>query len=841
LVFGITQASSFDNLTNKTIMKITQTILIWGMLYFASCLITYGQTEKTSLTDLLKQVENQSRSDLEKATQTLLQAETLIQDDLDKAKVWYAKAKIALENGKYEESTTLFKEGIVLAQKEKAWSLVGDLLRYQHYTYHDRKQYEEARTCLYQSLGYYRKATDKRGETLSLSSLIKYYPAQDKMDSVYQVLAHNQAFYARQPLPYAENVLYSNMGTLHSDQARQDSALFYHLKSLKISEKSGDIKAQITVLMNIGLIYLFQNKNEKGIEIFSNALELVEKHKVTRFHTGLLNNRAVTYRRLKNYQLAIQDYQKALSIAINNNDLGEQAMTWYNIGNARQDQGEEAYPEAIEAYQKSNKICHDLGIEIGYMYNANGLAKLFLTQKQYAKAKPQAELALEVAQKMNQTEAIKIAYHDLAQIYAGLKQYQKAYHFQVQTQTLSDSLFNAESDARITEMQTKYETEKKEKENQILKVQNDQIQTKLNLQKTQLYASTTGAILILIIAGLLQRSRQLQRKTNLKLEQRNQEIKTQAQVLEETNHKLRELDQFKQTLTGMIAHDLKNPLNTIIGYSENGVESASQVIYQSGKRILNLVQNMLDVQKFEDAQIQPTLENISAYELANKATQQVSLLAQEKNLVIRNDISSSIFIQADAELTERIFVNLLTNAIKYSTQNQLIILNAKAISDMIQIWVKDNGTGIPSEFLPQVFEKFTQVEAKKSGMARSTGLGLTFCKMATEIQGGNISVESELDKGSKFIFSLPQGKTNIVTFVDKNEQHNLFNKEEKQLLVPYFKEMQKYSIYESLDLYRIVVQIPEQTEGIKTFKEQLGTVIFSGNQEEFGALLQEFS
>lgn len=341
-----------------------------------------------------------------------------------------------------------------------------------------------------------------------------------------------------------------------------------------------------------------------------------------------------------------------------------------------------------------------------------------------------------------------------------------------------------------------------------------------------------------MIAGLLQRSRIKQRQLNQQLEGKNQEISRQSETLQQANQKLLELDDFKQTMTGMIAHDLKNPLNTIIGYSENGTENTSKVINQSGKRILNLAQNMLDVQKFEDAQIQPKIENLSAYKLAKRASQQVNLLAQEKNVSIRNDISPSIFIQADAELTERIFVNLLTNAIKYSSQNQIITIKASNKNEKVKIQVEDEGIGIPSELLPKIFDKFTQVEAKKSGIARSTGLGLTFCKMATEIQGGTIRVESELQKGSTFTFELPKGEKQESSTEQVTDNELTLSKADKATLQPFLEEMKTHSIYQVSELRQIILKIPEQNQALKHLKNELEMAVFSVNQEKFNELMK---
>jgi len=825
--------------TNR--MKIHLSYL-YGLILSCCSLTLYGQESVSEFEKLIDQAQEALRSDLKKSTKILEQAQTFAQNDTNKAAVLYVKAQIILRQGKLDENITLCEEALALIMPLKNWKLIADFWLQKHLSYDQMQETEKARACLQNALHFYTQAKDELGEAQVLSNMIIYYHRVNQRDSIYYAYDRAKAIYQNQTTSQeSENSLYGNLAMYYNEQGKYDSALFFYLKTLAILEEYQNISGQITTLLNIGQTYSYygDKKLQKAIDIYSKAIALAEQHKIYRYYEDLLNNRAVAYRGSKQYGLAIQDYNKALRLATENENMGNQARLWYNIGNVRYDQ--KNHIEAIQAYQNSDKICRNLGIEIGYMYNASGLGKVLLAQKNYVQAQGNFELSLEIAEKMGQIKVVQEMYLDLAKTHAGLKQYQKAYKFQTQYQVLSDSIFNVESDARFAEMETKYETEKKEKENTLLKAKNDQAQVELELQKIQTYASSTGIILVLLIAGLLQRSRLKQRQLNQELEAKNQKISTQAQTLEVTNQKLVELDKFKQTMTSLIAHDLKNPLNTIIGYSENGTEKTSPIIHQSGKRMLNLVQNMLDVQKFEDAQIQPTIENLSVHQLATQAIRQIHLLAQEKNVVIRNDILLSVSVQADAELTERIFVNLLTNALKYSAPNKLIIVNTKIESDKVEIRVKDQGTGIPSEFLPRIFDKFTQVEAKKSGMASSTGLGLTFCKMATEIQGGTIQVKSEFQKGSTFTFSLPQGKSQVLDSENRTAQTTSFSAVEQETLRTYLEKMRKYSIFQVSDLYQVVMQIPEQSQEIKQFKTQLETAIFSGNQEQFDQLVKPFA
>jgi len=244
--------------------------------------------------------------------------------------------------------------------------------------------------------------------------------------------------------------------------------------------------------------------------------------------------------------------------------------------------------------------------------------------------------------------------------------------------------------------------------------------------------------------------------------------------------KLLELDNFKDAMTGMIVHDLKNPLNAIIGLSSLSPEDEMmQMVNSAGNQMLNLVLNILDVQKFENTEVRLNLNDASLYEIANEANRQVSLLIKQKKQNLSLNILPQTIICTDSEITVRVFVNMLTNAIKYTQNGGSISINqenvllsedaynqCELIPDSIKkqskfkeslclVSVSDTGQGIPADKLHLVFEKFGQVEAKKSGGVRSTGLGMTFCKMVVEAHNCAIWITSEVGKGTSFYFTLP--------------------------------------------------------------------------------------
>ena len=152
-------------------------------------------------------------------------------------------------------------------------------------------------------------------------------------------------------------------------------------------------------------------------------------------------------------------------------------------------------------------------------------------------------------------------------------------------------------------------------------------------------------------------------------------------------------------------------------------------------------------------------EAVSAGPLIETALGQVATLARKKNLTLVTELAPDLPpFRADEEKLRRTIVNLLGNAIKFTSEEGTITVGAcrDTVQEAVIFSVRDTGEGIPAEAFGRIFEKFGQVETRKAGRKMSTGLGLTFCKMVAEAHGGRIWVESELGKGSVFLFSIPE-------------------------------------------------------------------------------------
>ena len=232
--------------------------------------------------------------------------------------------------------------------------------------------------------------------------------------------------------------------------------------------------------------------------------------------------------------------------------------------------------------------------------------------------------------------------------------------------------------------------------------------------------------------------------------------------LEQNFKRLQQLEKDRDDLTHMIIHDLRTPLTSVIagmqtldmvGDLNEDQQSIMEIAVVGGQTLLGMINDLLDIDKLESGGMQLELGPVSASELVLAAVRQVASLAESKDLVVLTEIEEGMSpFQGDESKLKRTLVNLLGNAIKFTPPGGTITVSA---SSPIAFSVRDTGEGIPAEAFERIFEKFAQVESRHGGRTSSSGLGLTFCKLAVEAHGGTIEVQSSAGEGSTFRFSIP--------------------------------------------------------------------------------------
>ncbi len=252
---------------------------------------------------------------------------------------------------------------------------------------------------------------------------------------------------------------------------------------------------------------------------------------------------------------------------------------------------------------------------------------------------------------------------------------------------------------------------------------------------------------------------------HLQLRRQKLQIQEQHQQIQSALENLRELESLRDALVNMIVHDLRSPLTGILGYAEflesdlleSGqpqlADHATQ-IGASAKSLQHMITTLLDISRMEAKQMPLNRAETDLRSVVTSALSSLGGLLRCAHVVpLLPDSPALAFCDPDA--TRRIIENLVANAIKFSGQCGDICIRLERETTHLKVTVQDHGAGIPPEYRSKIFEKFGQVTSRIEGKKFSTGLGLTFCKLAAEAQGGQIGLDSEVGKGSSFWFTLP--------------------------------------------------------------------------------------
>jgi PAS domain S-box-containing protein len=227
----------------------------------------------------------------------------------------------------------------------------------------------------------------------------------------------------------------------------------------------------------------------------------------------------------------------------------------------------------------------------------------------------------------------------------------------------------------------------------------------------------------------------------------------------------KKVDHLRDDLSAMLYHDLRSPLANIISSLDimanlmpltesESLKSVFDVSRRSSERMQRMIDGLLDINRLESGQQITKKQFGDLNELVAEAIDILQSSARNKEITISTQIAGSLpGIMIDTDMIRRVIVNLLENAVKFSPNQSTIVVGAEPVGENLQIWVQDQGSGIPESAKEEIFEKF--IRLKQNYPAKGLGLGLAFCKLAVQAHGGTIWIENLPQGGSQFVFTLP--------------------------------------------------------------------------------------
>ncbi|MBC8415241.1 MAG: tetratricopeptide repeat-containing sensor histidine kinase [Candidatus Cloacimonetes bacterium] len=562
---------------------------------------------------------------------------------------------------------------------------------------------------------------DERGNTKRLLNIGKIYYYEggfNKALEYYQKAADNsEVFHDELGNAHA----YKEMGSVYKAWQQYPKAKEYYEKALHIYDTLGEDKRSANVLNELGSVYRHEKDFQKAIEYQKKSLKIKEEIGYKYGIASSLNSLGISYKQLKDYDRALEYYQRALEIQQNISDEMGVAATISNIGVVYLKMGK--HKKALQNFWESNTLAHKIG------YN---------------------QLII------NNLQAI-------SDVYSGQKNYEQSLDYLSRSVALKDSIFNEEKHKQFAEMQTKYETEKKERENESLRYDLELKRLEIERQKIQRNFLAMIAGIILISAIIIYIQLRAKNRAFLALKKANEMISNQKTELERLN-------KTRDRFFSIISHDLRNSLVT----TKMGVELLDNIedldkeemfvvvheIKSSVEIVSKLLENLLEWARIQIGRIWVEPEDFSLSEVLDDVLLTVRAKLEQKYITLTSKLDSTLIINADRNMVFSVLQNLITNAIKFTNENGLIKISQEKANQDLMIVISDNGIGMSSDRLSRLFKVDEIVSTPGTNEEKGTGLGLILCKEFIEKNGGSITVESKDLKGTTVSFTLPLKKSN---------------------------------------------------------------------------------
>jgi signal transduction histidine kinase len=547
---------------------------------------------------------------------------------------------------------------------------------------------------------------------------------------------------------------YCSIGTHYFGLGEFDEAYIYFTHSYKVANEAKDSIGMLRAIHNVGRVFKELGQYDQALD----HLKLAQKMSLNEKNwSGVVN----TYKEIGDVLLRIGKYDSALFYL--DKALEEtkriplpQLEAPICVKYAMLYEKQEDYKKALHYYERAFNYYKKINDTHGMSQIGLGMGITLLKGGNFNEAIQKIEASAQRARSLN-AKVLEIKCLNQLSILWELKgDYKKSLGYYKQYKESEDSLFSQEMQSKLLRDQIRFETEARDSKIAVLSEQQDLQKSELKKQEFLSNILAVVATLTVILLATVYRSGQRRMKINKLLLQHQEDMDKRTEELERLN-------QVKDKFFSIISHDLRSPINALAGLLDlidRGAVKPEEIhLHTSELKVRfnhtrTLLNNLLDwtLLQMDKLNLQPSKVNL--YNIVNE---NISLLnnLQSKKIEILNEVPVDAVGYADANTTNLVIRNLLTNAIKFTNDGGTVTVSALKKDMFWELCVKDNGIGIKPEVLSILFDKTSPYTTRGTANEKGTGLGLILCKEFVEKNGGKIWVESKEDAGSSFWFTLP--------------------------------------------------------------------------------------
>ncbi|UXX80829.1 tetratricopeptide repeat-containing sensor histidine kinase [Reichenbachiella carrageenanivorans] len=498
---------------------------------------------------------------------------------------------------------------------------------------------------------------------------------------------------------------------------------------------------QVMILSNISGIYKKLKENDKALSFAEESINLAYETRNLRPRGHL--KFGTTLNELGQYERALDSLRVTKKMIYQHNDSIALVHCLLAIGEAFHHL--ETYDSALYYTKQSAFVAGLLGYDFIEILIQRGDLYFSQQRKDLALAKYQEALQMAVQQKS--IEGQQEIYEKMSMLFEDQKNYQKAHEYLISSFSLKDSISGTAIQNRINELNTKYETEKKQQQITQLEQDNQIIELEAKRQNQFLILLGLVAVLLVLATVLLIRRNRMKTEVNAILDAKNQE--------------LAKLNNTKNRLFSIISHDLKSPLSsfhTITKSLSDNWEVLEKeqlkdfiiTLRDSSSDVKNMMDNLLKWALAQTGELNYAPQSVSPSEVLTKVKSQMESVTRVKKVNILEEVKSTTTISADQQFLEIILRNLMSNAVKFSKVETDIKVSIASEGNYEVISIQDYGVGMDQTEIDQLLDGSILAQDIQNSTEKGTGLGLTLCKELIAKMGAEMKVLSEKGKGTTF-------------------------------------------------------------------------------------------